>query len=415
MRVLLLPQVYPPEAHPTAIMVHQLARKLVESGAAVTVACGYPHHPYGAVLGGYEKHAWLRESKDGVPVVRAWHYTTTRRSIPARALVMISQAMATTIAGQLTEPPDVVLNVGPPVVGPLAAALLAKRFGAKLVTIVYDIYPDVAVTTGKIKSRAVIRASALAADLGYRSSDSVVVLSEGFRDALVDKGVPRQKIEVIPVWLEADEIRPLPRETRLRDELGLDPSRFVVLYAGTIGLVSGAMVVPEAAALVKNPRVTFVFVGEGEALPDLKRLVSAKRLENVHFLPLQPRERLAEVQSSADVGLVTLAPGCGRTSVPSKVIGYLAAGRPVVGSVDLISDTAKCIQAASGVVVPPGDPHALARAIDELSEARLEASGAAARELFLREYTAEAAVGKYIQLFQRLANPPASAKARLEC
>ncbi len=414
MRVLLLPQVYPPEAHPTAIMVHQLARALLERGASVTVACGYPHHPHGAVLGGYRKRALLREAKDGVPVIRAWHFTTTRRSIPARALVMMSQAAATTIGAQLTEPPDIVLNVGPPLVGPLAAAMLAKRFGAKLVTIVYDIYPDVAVTTGKIKSRAVIAASALVADLGYRTSDSVVVLSEGFRDALVEKGVPREKIEVIPVWLESDEIRPLPRETRLREELGLDPSRFVVLYAGTIGLVSGATVVPQAAALVKNPRVAFVFVGAGDALPEVKRVVSERQLTNVHFLPLQPRERLAEVQASADVGLVTLAPGCGRTSVPSKVVGYLAAGRPVVGSVDLDSDTAECIRGAKGVVVPPGDPRALARVIDELAEAGLDAVGAAARELFLREYTAKAAVGKYIRLFRRLTET-SSLEEELEC
>lgn len=406
MRVLLLPQVYPPESHPTAIMVHQLARALLDSGADVSVACGYPHHPHGALLGGYAKRAVLRESKDGVPVVRAWHLTTTRRSIPARALVMISQAAATIIGGLLTEPPDIVLNVGPPLVGPLAAAVLAKRFGAKLVTIVYDIYPDVAVTTGRVNNRAVVAAGNVAASLGYRSSDRVIVLSEGFRDALVGKGVPREKVEVIPVWLESDEIRPMPRETRLRMELGLGPDHFVVLYAGTIGLVSGATVVPEAAALVRSSRIAFVFVGGGEALTDVKRLVSQRELANVHFLPLQPRERLAEVQATADIGLVTLAPGCGRSSVPSKVVGYLAAGRPVLGSVDLDSDTASCIRAAGGVVVPPGDPQALARAIDELSEARLDGAGHAARAAFLRDFTADAAVERYIQLFRKLAGHP---------
>jgi len=384
-------------------MVHQLARALLDRGIDVSVACGYPHHPHGAVLGGYTKHALLRESKDGVPVVRAWHLTTTRRSIPARALVMMSQAFATAIGGQLSEPPDIVLNVGPPLIGPLAAALIAKRFGAKLVTIVYDIYPDVAVTTGKIKSSAIVAAGTLAANLGYRSSDSVVVLSEGFREALVEKGVPREKVEVIPVWLESDEIRPLPRQTPLREQLGLGPNRFVVLYAGTIGLVSGATVVPEAAALVKNPRVAFVFVGAGEALPNVKRLVSARQITNVHFLPLQPRERLAEVQASGDVGLVTLAPGCGRTSVPSKVVGYLAAGRPVIGSVDLNSDTARCIKRSGGVVVSPGDPRALATAVDDLAERSLEESGAAARGTFLREFTADAAIANYVRLFESLA------------
>jgi len=291
--LLLLPQVYPPETHPTAVMVEQLARALIGQGHAVTVACGYPHHPHGEVLGGYVKRPFLRENIEGVQVLRAWHMTTTRHSIPARAGVMISQAFAAAFAALLADPPDVVLNIGPPLVGPLAGALLARRFGAKHVTVIFDIYPDVAAATGKVRNRALIRAAQVAAELGYRASDRIVVLSEGFRRTLIDKGVPQEKLSVIPVWLEADEIRPLPRETRLRTELGLDPSRFIVLYAGTIGLVSGATIVPAAAALVRDPRVVFLFVGGGEALQEVQRSVSAHGLQNVRFLPSQPRERLA--------------------------------------------------------------------------------------------------------------------------
>jgi colanic acid biosynthesis glycosyl transferase WcaI len=319
---------------------------------------------------------------------------------------MISQTLAATIAAQVADRPDVVMNLGPPLVGPLAGALMAKRFGAKGVTVIYDIYPDVAVSTGKVKNRGLIAAARVVERVAYDASDRIVVLSEGFRRTLVGKGVPAHKLAVIPVWLDPNEVQPLPRETRLRSELGLDPSDFVVLYAGTVGLVSGATIVPEAAALVRNPRVVFLFVGGGEALHDVQERVLARGVRNVLFLPLQPRERLAEVQASADVGLVTLAPGMGRTSVPSKVLGYLAAGRPVLGSVDLGSDTASCVERSGGLVVPPGDAASLARAVDDLSGRDLAAAGAAARRAFLREYTADVAIGSYVTLFQELTFKP---------
>jgi colanic acid biosynthesis glycosyl transferase WcaI len=176
----------------------------------------------------------------------------------------------------------------------------------------------------------------------------------------------------------------------------------VVLYAGTIGLVSGAVVVAEAAARVTNPDVVFLFVGGGEALGEVKARVSALGLQNVRFAPFQPRSRLADVQASADVGLVTLGPGLGRTSVPSKVLGYLAAGTPVLASVDGESDTARCVEQSGGVVVPPGDGVALARAVDDLSRRNLTWARAASRAAFLRDYTADVAVRKYVDLFEQV-------------
>lgn len=401
MKLLILPQVYPPEAHPTAVMYHQLAAAMVRRGHDVTVACGYPHHPTGQVIGGYSKRILMRETTAGVRVLRGWHVTTARRDIPSRAAVMVSQAFATAVASRFAPPPQVVLNVGPPLVGPLAAALVARRFGAKLVTVIYDIYPDVAVSTGQVRSRLLISAASAAEQLAYSASDSIVVLSDGFRETLIGRGVRPDKIEVVPVWLTRDEITPGSRDTRFRRELGIALDRFVVLYAGTVGLVSGAEIVPLAADLVRDPRVLFVFVGSGEALEAVK--ARAHGSSNVRFAPRQPRERLAEVQASGDVGLVTLAPGFGRTSVPSKVVGYLAAGRPVLASVDAGSDTARCVADSGGVVVPPGDPAALAQAVDALAARDLAPTGLQARAAFLRGFTEEVAVEAYARLLDRLA------------
>ncbi len=401
--VLFLPQVFPPETHPTAIMTQQLARAVVERGGRATVACGLPHHPGGQVYEGFGARAFTRSELAGVTVLRCWHPTSRRRDAPTRAAVLASQSLAMACAAARADHPDIVVTIGPPLGGPMVGAAVARGFGAKLVSVVFDIYPDVAVASGRLRRRELIAAARVAEWAGYLASDKVIVLSEGFRRTLSARGVPERKLEVIPVWLSGDEIMPMSRDTAFRRELGLGLNDFVVLYAGTIGVVSGATVVAEAAARTTNSRVAFVFVGAGEALEAVRDRSLSLGVSNVIFSPFLPRARLAEVQATGDVGLVTLAPGMGRTSVPSKVIGYLAGGRPVVASVDADSDTARCVQGAGGVVVPAGDPDALARAVEALALQDSAPARVAARTAFEREFSADRVMARYVELFASLA------------
>jgi colanic acid biosynthesis glycosyl transferase WcaI len=181
----------------------------------------------------------------------------------------------------------------------------------------------------------------------------------------------------------------------------------VALYAGTIGLVSGAEVIIDAAVkLGPASGVRILFVGEGQLLPKLEQRARDLGLGNVAFLPFQPRELLNDVQSAADVSLVTLLPGHGRTSMPSKVLGYLAAGRPVVAAVDTDSETARFLRrAGAGIVVPPGDPPALADAIVALRDdpERRRAMGRAGRVYLERHCSQDEVLGAYAEMFASFA------------
>jgi putative colanic acid biosynthesis glycosyltransferase WcaI len=395
-RVLLMSQVFPPELHPSAVMVDQLAEHLSKLGARVAIAAGYPHHPHGILLGGYRRSLLRKEKRGGFEVRRGWHWISRSPRIPSRAAVMVSQALGRTLAGAGWGPVDVVVDYGPPLVGPLFSAALAAARGARFVPVIYDLYPDVAVETGKVRNGLVIGAARAAERLVYGRADRVVVLSEGFRRALVGRGVPRSKVAVVPVWLDAREIVPSPRTNAWRREVGVDPTTKVILYAGTIGLVSGAAIlIAVAASMRERSEALFLMVGEGQVKEEIEREARRRGLRNLRFLPLQPRERLNEVQAAADVSLVTLAPGRGRTSVPSKIVGYMAAGRPIVASVDADSDTAAAVrEGACGIVTPPGDPAALAAAISSLLDdaARREEMGRAARSYFETTYSKDAAL-----------------------
>jgi putative colanic acid biosynthesis glycosyltransferase WcaI len=383
-------QVYPPELHPTAVMVREFAQHMVRSGWEVTVCCGLPHHPHGHLYPGWRWKLWDSRLDDGLRLIRSGHLVHQSRSIPMRAAVYVTQAMGAAIAAASCSRVDAVMVYGPPLVGPNLGAMVARAHGAKLVNVVYDIYPDIAIETGKVTNPAFISAARVAERLQYQASDRIVVLSDGFKKTLVAKGVAADKIAVVPVWLDPDEVRPMNRDNPWRREHGIPTDSFVVLYAGTIGVVSGAAMVADAADLLRDrEEILFLFVGEGEAKLAVEARVRELALTNIRFLPFQPRERLSEVQATADVGLVTLAPGRGRTSVPSKVLGYMAAGRPVLASVDAGSDTALSITAnGSGRVVSPANARALADVVGKAAgdEAWLATAGASARASFERDF-----------------------------
>jgi colanic acid biosynthesis glycosyl transferase WcaI len=407
MNVLITTQVYLPEVQATAMMVNELAGELSRRGAKVTVATGYPHHPYGRLYPGYQKKLLTIEKENGFQVVRGWHFIHPSPSTIVRGLVMVSQCATFFLSAANCPRPDVVINYGPPLMGQLTSAVIARTAGARLVTIFYDFYPDIPIELGYLRNPLLIEGARQCESLIYRLSDRIVVLSDRFKRTMVErKMVPPEKVAVIPVWLDATDITPMSRENDWRREMGIGPEKFVVLYAGTIGLISGAEIIIEAARCLESQAdILFLLVGTGHAKEEVEARVRDEGLANVRFLPFQPRERLSEMQAVADVSLVTLAPGRGRTSLPSKVLGYMAAARPVIASVDEDSDLARLISRSQcGQVLPPGRGEELAEAILACYRHPEERrrSGEAGRRYFLQHYEKNIVTRKFAELIEQL-------------
>ncbi|MFZ2089288.1 MAG: glycosyltransferase family 4 protein, partial [Desulfobaccales bacterium] len=363
--ILIITKRFPPEYPATAVLGYELAEELARLGHQVTVAAGYPHHPSGRIFPGYCPKLVSVEQSNGFILVRGWHFIHPHPSLISRSLIMISQCASYVISSLKIQRPDIVISFdGYPLLGPLTSALIARHFRAKLISVIYDLYPDIAVELGKLKNPGFIKLARKLELMTYRDANRIVTLSEGFRQTLIrEKNVNGQKVEVIPVWLDAHEVRPQPRENSWRMQMNIPLEKFVVLYAGTIGLVAGAEVLIQAAQhLSAHPDILFLLVGDGYGKEQVQQQAKASGLRNIRFIPFQDRGVLSEVQATADVSVVTLAPGRGRTSVPSKVLGYMAAAHPVVAAVDEDCDTAQLIrQAGCGVVVHPGSGDALAK------------------------------------------------------
>ena len=212
------------------------------------------------------------------------------------------------------------------------------------------------------------------------------------------------KVRVIPNFVDTEHIRPEPPDNGYRAEYEL-VGRSVVMYAGNVGLSQSLDLVILAARAFRDtrPEVMFVINGGGAARPELEQ--QAGDLPNVRFVDMQPLERLPEVLAAADIHVVPLRAGLARSSVPSKMYSILAAGRPIVASVDEGTEVARTVeQAGAGLAVPPDDPEAFIRALAELLDdpARRARMGEAARE-FVVDWASPAAVAaSYEQLFTEL-------------
>jgi len=365
MKVSLVSQWFPPEHAPIGYMIRELAEELARHGHEVTVVTGFPNHPTGVVFPGYTK-SWLQQERvGGVGVLRTWLFTSSSRSRLSRALTFLTFTVTSCLVLLRKSRPDVVFAVFQPLTVALTLALVARVRRCRLVLNVQDLHPDALVSMGVLRNRVVIWLLHRLEAFGYRHADGLVVICDGFRDHAVARGARRDRVTVIANWIDTDAVTPGERDNEMRAVLGVSTQTFVVLYAGTIGHASGAHVVLEAAERLRDqPDIRVAFVGDGPVVASLRSAAGGRGLSNVVFLPFQARERLSLVQACADVAVVTLRPGHGRLSVPSKVLGYMAGGRAVIASVDPTSETARLVDSARcGVVVPAGDASALARAI----------------------------------------------------
>jgi colanic acid biosynthesis glycosyl transferase WcaI len=283
----------------------------------------------------------------------------------------------------------------------------AKRRGCPLVFNVQDIYPDVVVELGVLRPGLLLTATSKLEAFCYEHADAVTVLSEDLKQNVAHKTGEPGKVRVIPNFVDIDAIRPGPRENGYRQEFGLQ-NKLVIMYAGNVGFSQALMPMLEAAAaLTDEPDVAFVINGGGVARPELER--AALGLPNVRFVDMQPAGRLAEVLNAADIHLVPLKRGLAHASVPSKTYSILAAGRPLLASVDAESEVARLVEnAGCGIAVAPEDAESITKAIRRLIESpdTLRMMGEAARH-FVENWVSPSAVAQaYEELFRELEAHP---------
>jgi colanic acid biosynthesis glycosyl transferase WcaI len=408
MRVLILTHHYPPEVGAPQTRLSGTARFLRDRGHDVTVVTAMPSYPSGVIPPAYRRAPRITERIDGIPVHRTWTFARPGGSIRLRLANQLSFTASALAALPAVRRQDVLLVESPPLFLGMTGAVFCAALGAPMVLHVSDLWPAVPIELGALKHPGIIRGARLFERVAYAASRRLIIVTERWRDQLVQQGVAAEKIDLVTNGVDAGSLDPsrpeVERERAVtRAELGLT-DKTIVVSIGTVSYVYGYDTIVDAAALLaSDPSIHFLIVGDGSQKQAVSEAVSSRRLENVTLLPAQPHSRIRGLLAAADVSVAALLPmPVTRGQLPVRVLEAMAMSRPIAFSGEgvaarLVADS------GAGLSVPPNDADALAEAIRTLAgDPRLCAEhGAAGRATILERFNRATVAAKIEESLRR--------------
>jgi glycosyltransferase involved in cell wall biosynthesis len=371
MHVLILSQYFLPETGATTNRIVSLAKGLQQNGHRVTVVTAKPNHPEGVVPEEYQGGLIRRDEQDGIPTIHTAVYTTPETTFATRILNYTTFMTSAVLGAVRAEGSvDVVLASSPPLfVGP-AGWVAARLLRARFVFDVRDLWPDLAVAMNELNDPTKIWLAKHLEHFIYHRADAITAVTDGFCDAIRSVTGPSVPIErvmngTVPSIFERDEARKPMRETLCIGD------KFVVTYAGNIGICQGLDHILDAAEELRGrgrDDVLFRMIGSGPVKDRLREDAERRGLENLEFHPRVSLDEAAAHMSAADALLVPLARHeIYRSFIPSKLFDSMAAGRPVLLSVD--GESRDILERAdAGRYYEAEDGAALARHVERMSD-----------------------------------------------
>jgi colanic acid biosynthesis glycosyl transferase WcaI len=366
-RLLVLSINYAPEQTGFSPHVAGLARHMVSKGHRVDVWTGFPFTPAWRRWPEYRGRLVSCEDDSGVRVTRLTHYIPRQPRRAVRRMVMeasFSSALLATWALSAANKWDVVMYVGAQPTVAWVARFIAGWHRIPYTIAINDLASAAASDVGVVRSSTLLKFLEKVEYAAYLPAAGATVLCEGFREALVAHGYASERIRLIRSPVNTSAIRPNTDGSSFRTANGIGKDEFVVLWAGSMGVKQDLMAPVEAAAMLldTHPSVRWVFIGEGELKPMLVDTIRERKIgHRVTVLPLQPESELSAMYGAADVLLLSQLRTMRNSVIPSKLLTYMAAGKPVLAAVDELSEGASILKAVQGgVIVAPENARALA-------------------------------------------------------
>ncbi len=348
----------------------EMAAYLSEGDHDVRVITAPPYYPYWQIQPGYKAWQYKKEVWNRVEVFRCPLWVPRTPSGWKRLVHLLSFAFFSfpVLLVQLLWRPDLVFCVAPAFFCAPFAWLAARLVRATAWLHIQDFELDAAAHLGMLQGdHPLTRWGARVERWLLSRFDRVSTISESMRIRLLQKGVDSKRAVLLPNWVDTMEIFPLNVPPNvLRREFAIPENKTIVLYSGNMGRKQGLeSVIAAARALQSYPSLHFVLCGEGAARAELE--TQAQDLMNVQFMPLQPVEKLNELLNSADIHILPQIAGTADLVMPSKLLGMLASGKPVIATANHGTEIETVVR-QTGRVVPPGDTQALCQAILNLAE-----------------------------------------------
>lgn len=408
MNLLFLDAYFEPETIAYTHLEKDLLAGLVDANNKIKVICPVPTRGISEKTRKEYKHRTNENQYDGkIRIRRFWAPKEGKNPVIRAFRYFWCNLRTYQIAVKIKNVDTVFSNSTPPTQGMLSAMIakrLSRKYGRKVPFIynLQDIFPDSLVNTGLTKKGSLLwKIGRKVEDYTYRNADKIIVISEGFKRNIIEKGGPEEKIEVISNWIDLDSVHPVRRkDNKLLTEISLDPEKFLVVYAGNFGAAQGADIILKAAEKLREyPDIQFCIFGGGYYFEDAKK--EAERLDNVFIHELMPSDRISEVYSLGDIALITCKQGIGNAGLPSKTWSIMACNTPIIASFDTDSDLAEIIaDSVAGKCVEAGNVDVLADTILENYRKRMmgETVEVNLREFVRKNASKEICVKRYVEI-----------------
>lgn len=364
LRVLYISHYFPPEVNAPAVRVSETAQRWAQTGAEVTVLTCFPNHPGGIIPKEYRGYKRLTEIRNKIRVVRTYVYAAANAGITRRIFNYISFMLSSIILGfRWVGKPNVIIATSPQFFVAVAGYVLSRLKRCKFIFEVRDIWPEEIVVVGAMRNRVAIKILEAIEVYLYKRADLIVAVAQGTIDILIERGIPKSKIVLVPNGVNMNLFRRDSGAVSIRKRPG-KPDDFIVGYIGTHGMAHRLDTVLEAAQIVRDiPGITFLFVGDGAEKRNLMQRAKDLRLPNVIFHDQVDRAVVPDYYAACDVCLVPLRKAdLFKKNIPSKIYEIMAAGKPIVFSTEGESKTL-IESAGAGLAARPEDARDLAEKI----------------------------------------------------
>ena len=392
---------FPPEISPGRLEF-ELSQALTNKGHRVEVVTAFPRR---YLLRHALKHKGLflyKEKMGSLKVTKMGPEFADRDNLFSRGLEYFLDFILFSIGGLLSSKSDVILCSSPPMTIGLAGWFLARIRRIPIVLRIGDIHPQALIDLGLVKSKSMTFLLKTIERILYQKVDHIILLSDKYKQDLIRKGTNPEKISVVSNWVDSEEIIRLEKVNTFRKDTKLS-NEFLVTYAGTMSWPQDLETVIEAASLVSSyPDIKFILAGDGPQKKPLENKAQTLGLQNLIFLPLQPREIYVNIIQASDVCLVSLKKDFKTPAVPTKLLDIMACGRPVIANVPLEGDVPKIISVAKcGLWVEPQNSEDLCRVILSLRDnSKLrEIMGINSRRYFNEHFSLESCMRSYERIF----------------
>lgn len=408
MRILVFIIQFPPDVNSTGILMEQICEGLLDYGHRITVITTFPHYEEFRIREEFRGRLIERGRYHGMDVIRLYVYANgAKHRMTSRLLNYLSfNFFATAVNLVSRQTYDVIFCTNGSFFTGISS-YISGRFGRiPFIYNVQDLYPDVPIRAGQLHNKNAIAILRKMERFMYDKAAHIAVIAPSFWENLTEKGIPREKISVIPNFVDTAFMRPMQKENEFSQRHNL-ADKFVVTHAGNLGYAYDLETMLEAARLLsRDEDIVFLIIGDGVAKTQLQEKAQTLRLSNVRFLPFQPREDLPLIRACSDVETSLYKPGSSSDSMPSKVYEIMASGRPLLLSADEGSDVWNLVtETGSGICVEPGNASELADGVLSLHRNPSMGHKMGQRGHYHAEknYSRDVVVRRYNRLLQQVA------------